>query len=300
MSMDSKRKKIITERFETITKTDSHDDELDLAKLTKPRQKETRRMREAAFVPIHLIVRDENQPREHFNQEELENLSKSIKRYGVKTPISATWNPEIEKYVIIAGERRYRASQMAGLSEMPCIVRKNISDVDRIAEQLIENIQREDLSPVEKAKGIINYRAVIEQEEKRKVKWTEIEERLDLTPRRRQQFLKLLELPDAIQKELVTVGSKRTKEQTAFTEVHARALHALHDNPDKQLQLWRQMKSYRDGPLSARAAMDMARALLGEPQEPAGKKLLIHYATDEDLLVKLQSLINDVKRRLKK
>lgn len=101
-------------------------------------------------IKIIEIEPNRNQPRKNFDMEAIEELAESIKIYGVIQPIIVTKKDKY--YEIIAGERRWRASKKAGLTEIPCIVR---NDDDRKAKEiaLIENIQREDLNPIEKAKG---------------------------------------------------------------------------------------------------------------------------------------------------
>ena len=96
------------------------------------------------------IEPNKNQPRRTFNNESIEELSESIKRYGVIQPIIVTKKDNY--YEIIAGERRWRASKKAGLTEMPCIIRES-EEKENKEIALIENIQREDLNPIEKARS---------------------------------------------------------------------------------------------------------------------------------------------------
>ena len=101
-------------------------------------------------IKIIDIEPNKNQPRRNFDMESIEELAESIKVYGVIQPIIVTKKDDY--YEIVAGERRWRASKKAGLTEIPCIVRQN--DERRNKEiALIENIQREDLNPIEKARG---------------------------------------------------------------------------------------------------------------------------------------------------
>lgn len=101
-------------------------------------------------IKISEIEPNKNQPRRTFNSEGIDELSESIKKYGVIQPIIVTQKDNF--YEIIAGERRWRASKKAGLTEMPCIIRE---DEERKNKEisLIENIQREDLNPIEKARS---------------------------------------------------------------------------------------------------------------------------------------------------
>lgn len=107
-------------------------------------------------VRISDVEPDKNQPRKNFNQEALNSLAQSIERHGVLQPIvvKKIENSSLidEKYSIISGERRWRASKIAGLSEIPVVV-KDISDSEIAAIMLVENLQREDLNPIEQAQG---------------------------------------------------------------------------------------------------------------------------------------------------
>lgn len=108
--------------------------------------------RELQHLPLDLIQRGKYQPRRDMDPSALEELANSIKAQGVMQPIMVRPVAE-DAYEIIAGERRWRAAQIAGLAEVPCLVRE-IPDEAALAMSLIENIQREDLNPLEEAGGI--------------------------------------------------------------------------------------------------------------------------------------------------
>jgi ParB/RepB/Spo0J family partition protein len=109
------------------------------------------------MIPITLIYPNPNQPRKQFDPEKLQELAGSIREYGVMEPIVVT--PRGDRYMIIAGERRYRASTLAGLTEMPVSIKE--AD-DRLVEELalLENVQRQDLTMIEEARG---YQALIDR-----------------------------------------------------------------------------------------------------------------------------------------
>lgn len=107
---------------------------------------------ELRHVPVDMLQRGKYQPRTHMQQEALEDLASSIKSQGVVQPIVVRELPNGD-YEIVAGERRWRAAQMAGLESVPAVVRK-IPDEAAIAISLIENIQRENLNPVEEAAAL--------------------------------------------------------------------------------------------------------------------------------------------------
>ena len=113
------------------------------------------------MIPIEFIQPGPWQPRKIFDKKELESLSKSIKNQGVIQPIILkTRDDKIKNYYLIAGERRWRACQLAKIHEIPSIIRDDI-DSERIAEfSLVENIQRSELNPIEEAEG---YQSLIEK-----------------------------------------------------------------------------------------------------------------------------------------
>lgn len=103
-------------------------------------------------IKVIEIEPNREQPRKKFDEEALEELANSIKTYGVLQPIIV--NKKSDYYEIVAGERRWRAAKKAGLSEMPCIIKDDITDKSNKEIALIENLQRVDLNPIDKAKGL--------------------------------------------------------------------------------------------------------------------------------------------------
>lgn len=101
-------------------------------------------------IAIQSISPNPSQPRNRFNEDGLSDLARSIKEHGILQPLILTQNPADNSYLLIAGERRLRAAEMAGLEFVPAIVR-DATELERLEFALIENIQREDLSPVEAA-----------------------------------------------------------------------------------------------------------------------------------------------------
>ena len=145
------------------------------------------------FVAIELLEPNPFQPRKHFSKDSLRDLSDSIKDRGILQPIIV--RPKKNKanaWQIIAGERRWRAAQLVGLHEVPVYI-KNVKDEEVAIIALIENIQREDLSPIEEAKG---YKKVMQ-------KFSITQEELAVTMRRSRSyvtnFIRLLNLPKEVQ-----------------------------------------------------------------------------------------------------
>lgn len=250
----------------------------------------TTRLKGARNIPIGKIKPDPNQPRTTFDQESLAELANSIKQHGVLEPITLEYVQAEDYFKIISGERRYRASLLAELTHMPCMVRTT-NDSERLALQLIENIQREDLSPIDKARGLLELKAKLGN----KTQWKEIEALTGISERRRQQFLALLNLPDEIQKDIVSLKSKSAK--NPITEGHARALLKLKDEA-KQLELYRQIKDSKK-PISSQEAMQLARKMSNGRTTSRQKKFVITYITDDELLSKLKKKVEELENNLK-
>ncbi len=128
--------------FETLIPTNLVEEEFD------PTRKEDEKVSRLIEVSVDEVVRDESQPRKTFSKEGLIELSESIKEHGILQPIVVV--KQGEKYQIVAGERRWRAAQLAELATVPVIVR-TLDDQSRLEMAIVENAQREDLNPIELA-----------------------------------------------------------------------------------------------------------------------------------------------------
>lgn len=105
-------------------------------------------------MEISRILADPTQPRRTFDQPELKRLASTIKKHGVMQPISVRWSDEVSKWIIIDGERRFRASKIAGIATIPCVFHEKLSDEHEIrVRQIIANLMREDLLPIEQAEA---------------------------------------------------------------------------------------------------------------------------------------------------
>jgi ParB family chromosome partitioning protein len=183
-------------------------------------------------LPLEKIRANTDQPRKSFYSESLEELAASIKERGVLEPIVVRPMPgQKGMYEIVMGERRFRASKLAGKETIPAIIREDYSDEDAAADALLENFQREDLNPVEKAKAVEQLLQMMSYEKVCKT--------LGVSETTVRRLLELLELPPQIQQELVY----RPGAQSAFTEGHARVLATVSDDPEIQLRLAQKVKS---------------------------------------------------------
>jgi ParB family chromosome partitioning protein len=112
------------------------------------------RSNSAAEIPLARIIPDPSQPREEFDAEALQRLAESLKGRGQLQPIRVRWVEEAELYMIVCGERRWRAAELAGLATMSCVIMDGpASSSELLALQLVENLLREDLRPLEQARG---------------------------------------------------------------------------------------------------------------------------------------------------
>jgi ParB family chromosome partitioning protein len=117
--------------------------------------------RNAAEIPLDRIARDEAQPREEFDEAGLARLAESLKARGQLQPIRVRWSEDRARYVIICGERRWRAAALAGLATMSCVIEERPLDAgELLALQLVENALREDLRPIEQARA---YKALMDR-----------------------------------------------------------------------------------------------------------------------------------------
>jgi len=187
------------------------------------------------WVDLDQIVANPRQPREAFEEERLEELAQSIQQHGVIQPVVV--RRDKLGYQLVAGERRWRAAQKAGLRKLPAIVRK-VSDDRALDMALIENIQRQDLNPVEEAQAfhrLLEEFALTQEEVARRVGM----KRASIS-----NSLRILKLPDEIQD-----GLRRG----ALSAGHAKVLSGL-DSPEEQVRLAREVEK-RD--LSVRSLEDL-------------------------------------------
>lgn len=204
-----------------------------------------------AMLPLSQIQPNPHQPRQHFDAEALSELAESIRALGLVQPITVQ---RVEGgYQIISGERRYRAAQEAGLSELPAYVR-TLADVDIMELALVENIQREDLNAIEIA---LAYQTLIEQTGATQ---DSVAKRVGKKRATVSNYLRLLRLPSEVQ-----MGLSQRKLEMG----HARALLGVED-PERLLELYHM--TLNEG-LSVREVEELARAIQqgGEEEEQQPK-----------------------------
>lgn len=197
---------------------------------------------------IELIEPNENQPRINFKKEELDELAASIKKDGLLQPILV--RPKDGKYEIIAGERRYRASKLAGLTEVPVRI-KEADDEETLELALIENIQRSDLNPIEEAYA---YRRLME---KKNLNQSQVAQMVSKGRSTVANAVRLLDLPEEAQKLLY---------EEKITAGHARAILSV-PTPEGRMKLTQKLI---DTKLSVREAENLARLMSLDPKKKKG------------------------------
>lgn len=241
-------------------------------------------------IKVIEIEPNKEQPRKHFDSESLEDLAKSIKRYGVIQPIIV--NKKDNYYMIVAGERRWRASKIAGLTEIPCIVRDNDERKNREIA-LIENIQREDLNPIEKARG---FKQLLDEYE---LTQQELADMVGISRSALANTVRLLNLDQRIMK---------LAEEGKLLECHCRSLMAIDDvekqykaalriiengdtvrDIERKVKNTREARSKKDNEYEAiyRDIEDSFQSFFGTKVKLNAKKrsgtITIQYSTNEEL-----------------
>ncbi len=254
-------------------------------------------------LPLGDVKPNNKQPRRSFDKTAIEELATSIKRYGVLQPLIVS-PIQGGKYELVAGERRWRAAQIAGLDKIPAIVRKR-EELERLEVALIENVQRVDLSPLEQAISIERLHQQFN------ISYKSIAERLGKALPTIHNTVRLLQLPEAALEAL---------QSGKISEGHARAILALKEQPDGQSDLldqilkkqWsvRQAEQYVVSSRQTKTAKGVSKHKL-EPETPAtrvlgkklgtkvtlrrmakGGRLEIHYKDDKDL----ENLLNKISK----
>jgi len=204
------------------------------------------------MVEVSKIRPNSMQPRREFNEAALKDLSDSIRQYGVLQPLVVIRQEReipdgaVVEYEIIAGERRWRASKMAGLSLVPVVIREEPTEQVKLELALIENIQREDLSPLERADA---FKQLVDQF---KMRHHEVAVKVGKSREYVSNTIRLLGLPTEIQDGL---------RQGLIAEGHTRPLLSLSKQPDQQISLYKEV-IYRK--LTVRQTEEISRTILRE------------------------------------
>jgi len=226
------------------------------------------------ICPIEQIHPNRNQPRKHFAPEKLEELAASIREKGIIQPLVVTGR-DAGGYEIIAGERRWRAAQKAGLHEIPVVIREATPDA-AMELALIENIQRQDLNAIEEAHA---YRSLVEHFS---ISQEDVARRVGKNRTSVTNALRLLKLPDAIQADII---------EERLSMGHARALLAL--DSGELIEKARHEILHRQ--LSVRATEELVRRLKINPNPGQVKRMqqpdLLLVTLEEQLQKRFQSRV---------
>lgn len=232
------------------------------------------------LVNITKVEPNREQPRKNFDEDALLELSESIKQYGLLQPILV--QDRKDYYEIIAGERRWRAAKLAGLKQVPVII-KNLTDQEIVEISLIENIQRENLNPIEEAQA---YKRLLNEFH---LKQDEVAERVSKSRTAVTNSMRLLKLSDDVQRmvidEMITTG-------------HARALLGVED-PAEQYNLAQRIF---DEKLSVREVEKIVKNM-GKPVKPKKEKVVdksmqvIYDDISEKLKTQLGTKVNIVPKK---
>ena len=231
-----------------------------------------------AQVPIEQISPNPYQPRRIYNDASIEELSRSVREHGIIHPLVVTKIGD-DKYRLIAGERRFRAAQKAGLETVPVVIKERMADTDILQVALIENIQREDLNPIEEAY------AYHQLHEEFQLTQEEISKRVGKERSTVANFLRLLKLPDSVKK-LLASGQ--------LSMGHARAILAV-DSARKQEQLAERVVKRN---LNVRQTEMLAAEKSPKAEQPEKEKDVFTRDAEERLAKTLRSRVEiDRKRR---
>lgn len=203
--------------------------------------------KDAVMVEIHKVEPNRGQPRKNFDEDALLELADSIKQFGILQPLIV--QNRNDYYEIIAGERRWRAAKLAKLKEIPVII-KNFTDQEIVEISLIENIQREDLNPIEEA---VAFKRLLNEFH---LKQDEIAERVSKSRTAVTNSMRLLKLSDNVQQMVI---------DDMLTTGHARALLGI-DDPDRQFAA---AQKIFDEKLSVRETEKLIKKMQKEENSPA-------------------------------
>ena len=220
------------------------------------------------MMKISMIEPNREQPRKKFDEDALQELSESIKQYGILQPLLVS--DKKDYYEIVAGERRWRAAKMAGLKEVPVVV-KEFSTQEIVEISLIENIQREDLNPVEEAMA---YKRLIDEFH---LKQDEIAERVSKSRTAVTNSMRLLKLDSRVQQMMV---------DEIISAGHARAILAISD-PEQQYNA--AMKVF-DEKLSVRETEKLVKSIL----TPTKKKPVVSNPTEDAIYESLEEKMKGI------
>ena len=239
---------------------------------TKPSYKDNEDVSRETLLDINKVEPNRGQPRKNFNEDALQELADSIKQYGIIEPIIVKKNGEL--YQIIAGERRWRASKLAGIKKIPVIV-KEYTDQQAMEIALIENIQREDLNPIEEA---LAYQNLMKEYG---LKQDELAEKVSKSRTAVTNSMRLLKLDVRVQEMLI---------DDMISAGHARTLISIEDG-EMQFDIAQKIFDHK---LSVRETEKLVKKYLMN-QDKAEEEVVVTQETSDDFIYRdLENKIRDI------
>jgi ParB family chromosome partitioning protein len=220
-----------------------------------------------AEIPVDRLRPNPHQPRGVFDENGLEELAGSIRRHGILQPLLVSEDGP-DSYIIITGERRWRAARRAGIRAVPAVIREKLGDADQLELALVENLQRRDLTPLEEARAFDHMRTSLGLTQ------AEIADRVAMDRSTVANALRLLKLAPEIQ---------ALVEQGRLSAGHARTLLAFPDEATR----WRWAQRVIDTGLSVR---ELERAAVAERESPAPQKKRTQPQRDPNLVAAEEKL----------
>lgn len=225
---------------------------------------------EGVLVNINKVEPNREQPRKNFDEDALQELSESIKQFGVLQPLLV--QDKKDYYEIIAGERRWRAAKLAGLKEVPVMI-KELTNQEVVEIALIENIQRENLNPIEEA---FAYKRLLTEFH---LKQDEVAERVSKSRTAVTNSMRLLKLNEKVQQMVI---------DDMISTGHARALLGIDDSEKQYLTA----QKIFDEKLSVRETEKLVKKMQQEKNNPAGKE-------EAKINPKMEAILHDLEEKLK-
>ena len=243
-------------------------DSLITDKVSKPVKPKSNHAADAVMIDINKVEPNREQPRKKFDEDALIELSESIKQFGILQPLLCQERDDY--YEIVAGERRWRAAKLAGIKEVPVIIKK-LTNQQIMEISLIENIQREDLNPIEEA---LAYKRLLEEF---KLKQDDVAERVSKSRTAVTNAMRLLKLNEKVQQMVI---------DEMLTTGHARALLGIEDQDIQYVlaqQIFDQKLSVRDTEKLVKSMQNEKKGKKKEPEKLDSKLLAIYSDLEEQM-----------------
>lgn len=281
--MAKKRRENLKDRFQQAV-TAGHEDDSNLLETLNARRssQDGKLKRKANFydIPLVRIKRYTNQPRQHFDNQSLQELADSMAANGQIEPITVIRDGDT--FLLEVGERRLRAAQLLKWQTITAEIIDSEDNLRAASRRLIENVMRDDLSSVEKANGLLELKALIGEG----ATWPDVEKQTGLGSRRRKQLLATKKLPEEIQQAII---------KGKIADRHAQALLHL-KTPAQQLKVFQRIKEEN---LNSDEVRHLVSDILKKPKQksPELKRLVITYNSLNELIDKVESTLKELKKQ---